>query len=43
VEWAACYQAEMPYLIRYLLKCFDNADVHDAADAAHSAFAELFT
>jgi RNA polymerase sigma factor (sigma-70 family) len=43
VEWAACYQAEMPYLIRYLLKCFDNADIHDAADAAHSAFAELFT
>lgn len=43
VEWAACYQAEMPYLIRYLLKCFSGADLNDAADAAHSAFAELFT
>jgi RNA polymerase sigma factor (sigma-70 family) len=43
VEWAACYQAEMPYLIRYLLKCFGSADIDDAADAAHSAFLELLT
>jgi RNA polymerase sigma factor (sigma-70 family) len=42
-EWAACYKDEMPYLIRYLVKCFDDADIRDAADAAHSAFAELFT
>jgi len=32
----------MPYLIRYLVRCFDSADISDAADAAHNAFAELF-
>jgi RNA polymerase sigma factor (sigma-70 family) len=42
VEWAACYRAEMPYLVRYLIQCFDKTDVRDAAEAAHSAFAELF-
>jgi RNA polymerase sigma factor (sigma-70 family) len=42
-EWVACYKAEMPPLIRYLMKCFDGSDVRDAADAAQSAFAELFT
>lgn len=43
VEWAACYLAEMPYLIRYLQKAFGSSDIDDATDAAHSAFAELFT
>src|SRR5713226_4856623 len=42
-EWASFYQAEMPMLIRYLLKCFGNTDIRDAADAAQSAFTELFT
>jgi RNA polymerase sigma factor (sigma-70 family) len=42
VEWVTCYKTEMPYLTRYLIKCFDNIDIRDAADAAHSAFAELF-
>jgi RNA polymerase sigma factor (sigma-70 family) len=42
-EWAACYRAEMPRLTRYLMKCFDGSDIGDAADAAQSAFAELFT
>jgi RNA polymerase sigma factor (sigma-70 family) len=32
----------MPYLMRYLITCFDSADIRDAADAAHTAFAELF-
>jgi RNA polymerase sigma factor (sigma-70 family) len=41
-EWAACYKAEMPRLIRYLMKCFGDTDMRDAADAAHSAFTELF-
>jgi RNA polymerase sigma factor (sigma-70 family) len=33
----------MPQLIRYLMKCFAESDMRDAADAAQSAFAELFT
>jgi RNA polymerase sigma-70 factor (ECF subfamily) len=33
----------MPQLIRYLMKCFGESDMRDAADAAQSAFAELFT
>jgi RNA polymerase sigma factor (sigma-70 family) len=41
-EWEACYRAEMPRLIRYLMKCFGESDMRDAADAAQSAFAELF-
>jgi RNA polymerase sigma factor (sigma-70 family) len=41
-EWEACYRAEMPHLIRYLMKCFGESDMRDAADAAQSAFAELF-
>jgi len=41
-EWEACYRAEMPLLIRYLMKCFGESDMRDAADAAQSAFAELF-
>ncbi len=40
-EWDACYRAEMPRLIRYLMKCFGDSDMHDAADAAQSAFTEL--
>jgi RNA polymerase sigma factor (sigma-70 family) len=40
--WAELYKTEMPRLIRYLMKCFHDTDRHDAADAAHSAFAELF-
>jgi RNA polymerase sigma factor (sigma-70 family) len=43
VEWAACYGAEMPQLTRYLMKCFSDCDLCDAVDAAHSAFAELFS
>jgi len=42
-EWEACYRKEMPQLIRYLMKCFGESDMRDAADAAQSAFAELFT
>lgn len=42
-EWEACYREEMPQLIRYLMKCFGESDMRDAADAAQSAFAELFT
>lgn len=41
-EWDACYRAEMPRLIRYLMKCFGDADMRDATDAAQSAFTELF-
>ena len=41
--WEACYRAEMPQLIRYLMKCFAESDMRDAADAAQGAFAELFT
>jgi RNA polymerase sigma factor (sigma-70 family) len=32
----------MPRLIRYLIKCFGDSDMSDAADAAQSAFTELF-
>jgi len=42
-EWEACYRAEMPQLVRYLTKCFGESDMSDAADAAQSAFVELFT
>jgi len=42
LEWAACYEAEMRQLIRYLMKCFGDSDMRDAADAAQSAFTELF-
>jgi RNA polymerase sigma-70 factor (ECF subfamily) len=42
-EWEACYRAEMPQLIRYLMKCFGESDMRDATDAAQSAFTELFT
>jgi RNA polymerase sigma-70 factor (ECF subfamily) len=41
-DWEACYRAEMPQLIRYLMKCFGESDMRDAADAAQSAFVELF-
>ena len=38
-EWEACYRAEMPQLIRYLMKCFAESDnPRDAADAAQGAF-----
>ena len=33
----------MPRLVRYLMKCFGDSDMRDAADAAHNAFVELFT
>ena len=33
----------MPRLVRYLMKCFGDADMRDAADASHYAFVELFT
>ena len=42
-SWADLYKAEMPRLIRYLVKCFGGSDVRDAEDAAHNAFVELFT
>ena len=42
-KWEECYRAEMPQLIRYLMKCFAESDMRDAADAAQGAFAELFT
>jgi RNA polymerase sigma factor (sigma-70 family) len=41
-EWDACYRAEMPRLIRYLIKCFGDTGMRDAADAAQIAFTELF-
>ena len=41
VEFAICYQTEMPYLVRYLQKCFHGACVDDATDAAQSAFVDL--
>jgi len=41
--WEDLYKAEMPRLVRYLMKCFGDSDMRDAADAAHNAFAELFT
>lgn len=40
-EWVECYQAEMPYLVRYLMHCCNEANIDDAADAAHEAFIEL--
>ena len=40
VEFAIFYEAEMPRLVRYLVKC-DNS-VHDAQEAAQHAFEELF-
>ena len=39
-EFATCYYAEMPALIRFLVKCGAGPD--DAADAAQEAFTELF-
>ena len=33
----------MPRLVRYLMKCFGDSGMRDAADAAHNAFVELFT
>jgi RNA polymerase sigma factor (sigma-70 family) len=41
--WEDLYKAEMPRLVRYLMKCFSDSDMRDAADAAHNAFVELFT
>lgn len=41
-EWVECYKTEMPRLIRYLMKCFGDTDMRDAAEAAQSAFTELF-
>jgi RNA polymerase sigma-70 factor (ECF subfamily) len=40
-EFATCYYAEMPPLIRFLVKCGAGQD--DAADAAQEAFTQLFT
>jgi RNA polymerase sigma factor (sigma-70 family) len=42
-SWADLYKDEMPRLVRYLMKCFGDSGMRDAADAAHHAFAELFT
>ena len=42
-SWEDLYKAEMPRLVRYLMKCFGDSDMRDAADAAHNAFVELFT
>lgn len=42
-SWEDLYKAEMPRLVRYLIKCFGDSGMRDAADAAHSAFVELFT
>jgi RNA polymerase sigma-70 factor (ECF subfamily) len=39
-EFGTCYQAEMPALISFLIKCGTEPD--DAADAAQHAFRELF-
>ena len=41
--WKDLYKTEMPRLVRYLMKCFGDSDMRDAGDAAHHAFAELFT
>jgi RNA polymerase sigma factor (sigma-70 family) len=41
--WEDLYKAEMPRLVRYLMKCFGDSGMRDAADAAHNAFVELFT
>ncbi len=40
VEFAACYAAEMPVLVRFLMKC--GASQADAMDAAHNAFVLLY-
>jgi len=42
-SWEDLYKAEMPRLVRYLIKCFGDSGMRDAADAAHNAFVELFT
>ena len=42
-SWEDLYKAEMPRLVRYLMKCFGDSGMRDAADAAHNAFVELFT
>ena len=42
-SWEDLYKAEMPRLVRYLMKCFGDSGMRDAADAAHYAFVELFT
>ena len=39
-EFATCYQAEMPALIGFLIKC--GANPGDAAETAQEAFRELF-
>ena len=39
-EFATCYQAEMPALISFLIKC--GANPGDAAETAQEAFRELF-
>lgn len=39
-EFATCYQAEMPALISFLIKC--GAEPDDAPEAAQDAFRELF-
>ena len=41
--WGDLYKAEMPRLVRYLVKCFGDSGTRDAEDAAHNAFVELFT
>jgi RNA polymerase sigma factor (sigma-70 family) len=40
VEFAIFYEAEMPRLVRYLVKC--GISEHDAQEAAQHAFEELF-
>jgi RNA polymerase sigma factor (sigma-70 family) len=40
VEFAACYQAELPVLVRFLMKC--GATPLDATDAAQNAFVLLY-
>lgn len=40
VEFAACYAAELPALVRFLMKC--GAGELDATDAAHNAFVLLY-
>jgi RNA polymerase sigma factor (sigma-70 family) len=42
-SWGDLYKAEMPRLVRYLVKCFGDSGTRDAEDAAHNAFVELFT
>jgi RNA polymerase sigma factor (sigma-70 family) len=40
VEFAACYQAEMPGLVRFMMRC--GAAEQDAVDAAQDAFTALY-